>query len=139
MEILEKLRARARTIPQHIVLFEGEEDRTLQAANLIEKGKLAELTLLGNPTKIHGRLEALGIQLSNAQVVHPSSSAKLEQYANILYDRRKSKGLTLEQAVAAAREPRNFAALMVSAGDADGSVGGALNTTADTVRAALWG
>jgi phosphate acetyltransferase len=139
MEMLEKLRARARMFPQHIVLFEGEEDRTLEAARLLEKDKLAQLTLLGNVSKINSRLQALGIKLETSQLLDPASSPKLEQYANLLYERRKSKGLTPEQALAAARQPRNYAALMVSADDADGSAGGALNTTADTVRAALWG
>ncbi len=139
MEILENLRARARKSPQHIVLFEGEEDRTLEAAHLIEKDKLGQLTLLGNTDKIHSRLHSLGIKLENSQLFNPASSPKLEQYANSLYERRKAKGLTPEQALAAAQLPRNYAALMVSANDADGSVGGALNTTADTVRAALLG
>ena len=139
MDILEKLRTRARVFPQHIVLFEGEEDRTLQAAQLIEKDKLAHLTLLGDVTKINGRLAALGVHLESAKLIDPPSSPKLEEYADLLYERRRAKGMTTEQALKAARQPRNFAALMVSAGDADGSVGGALNTTAETVRAALWG
>jgi phosphate acetyltransferase len=139
MEILEKLRNRARLFPQHIVLFEGEEDRTLQAAHLIENKKVAELTLLGDTAKIGARLQALGVPLHDAQILDPASSPKLDEYANLLYQRRRSKGMTAEQALAAARQPRNYAALMVAAGDADGSVGGALNTTADTVRAALWG
>jgi len=139
MDILEKLRTRARLLPQHIVLFEGEEDRTLEAAPLIEKDKLANLTLLGNPTKIQARLQTLGLHLENAQLLDPASSPKLDEYADFLYERRRAKGMTEEQALKAARQPRNYAALMVAAGDADGSVGGALNTTADTVRAALWG
>jgi len=139
MDILEKLRARARKSPQHIVLFEGEEDRTLQAARLIEKEKLAHLTLLGSVDKIHSHLQALGIRLETSQLLDPAASAKLDQYTDLLYERRRAKGMTEEQASKAARQPRNYAALMVSAGDADGSVGGALNTTADTVRAALWG
>ena len=139
MEILEKLRARARISPQHIVLFEGEEDRTLEAARLIEKEKLAHLTLLGDANKINSRLQALGIRLETSQLLDPASSPKLEEYADLLYERRRAKGMVPEQALKAARQPRNYAALMVSAGDAEGSVGGALNTTAETVRAALWG
>jgi phosphate acetyltransferase len=139
MEILEKLRARARIFPQHIVLFEGEENRTLEAASVIEKQKLAHLTLLGNPGQIFSRFGALGIRLENSEIVDPASSPKLQEYARRLFERRRSKGMTEQQALEAAREPRNSAALMVAAGDADGSVGGALNTTADTVRAALWG
>jgi phosphate acetyltransferase len=139
MEILERLRSRARTFPQRIVLFEGEEDRTLEAAHMIEKEKLAYLTLLGNVDRINSRLQALGITLEISQLLDPASSPKLGAYADALYQRRRAKGMTPEQALQAARLPRNFAALMVSAGDADGSVGGALNTTADTVRAALLG
>ncbi len=139
MEILERLRARARTCPQHVVLFEGEEDRTLDAARLIEREKLGHLTLLGNVDKIHSRLKALGIALETSQFLDPASSPALSKYAETLYQRRRAKGMTEEQALQAARLPRNYAALMVAAGDADGSVGGALNTTADTVRAALLG
>jgi phosphate acetyltransferase len=139
VEILEKLRSRARAFPQHIVLFEGVEDRTLEAARLLEKDKLANLTLLGDVNKIQSHLEVLGIKLEAAQLLDPVSSPKLEDYTELLYERRRAKGMTQEQALKAARQPRNYAALMVSAGDADGSVGGALNTTADTVRAALWG
>lgn len=139
MEILEKLCARARIFPQHIVLFEGEEDRTLEAARQIEKEKLAHLTLLGDVAKIKSRLQALGITLKTTQLLDPASSPKLEEYTDFLYERRRAKGMSQEQAAKAARQPRNYAALMVSAGDADGSVGGALNTTAETVRAALWG
>jgi len=139
MEILEKLRMRARIFPQHIVLFEGEEDRTLEAACLIEKEKLAHLTLLGDVNKINLRLQALQITLESSQLLDPASGPELGAYAEALYQRRRAKGMTPEQALEAARLPRNYAALMVSAGDADGSVGGALNTTADTVRAALLG
>jgi phosphate acetyltransferase len=138
MDILEKLRNRARTSPQHIVLFEGEDDRTLQAAYLIEKDELANLTLLGDVTRINARLQALGLRLESTRLFNPASSPTLEEHANLLYERRRSKGMTPDQALAAARQPRNYAALMVAEGEADGSVGGALNTTAETVRAALW-
>jgi len=139
MDILEKLSTRAKVFPQHIVLFEGEEARTLQAAHLIEKRKLADLTLLGDATRISSGLKDLGIQLHTTQVLDPASSPKVNEYAGLLYARRCSKGMTEEQALKATSQPRIYAAFMVSAGDADGSVGGALNTTADTVRAALWG
>ena len=105
MEILEKLHARARAVPQHIVLFEGEEDRTLEAARLIEKDKLGQVTLLGNANKINSRLQALGIRLESSQLLDPATSPKVEQYANTLYERRKAKGLTPEQAVAATKLP----------------------------------
>lgn len=138
MDILQKLRQRARENPQHIVLFEGEEDRTLVAAEIIEKEKLARLTLLGDVEKIRTRLKTLGIALPNSALLDPSSSDKLKVYARMLYERRRARGLTESEALAAARLPRIFAGSMVAAGDSDGSVGGALTTTADTVRAALW-
>jgi phosphate acetyltransferase len=105
----------------------------------METGKLGQVTLLGDIRKIHSRLQALGITLETSNLLDPASSSKLSGYAETLYQRRRAKGMTQEQALLAARLPRNYAALMVAAGDADGSVGGALNTTADTVRAALLG
>lgn len=137
MEILERFRSRARQNQRHIVLFEGEEDRTLQAASEIERDGLARLTLLGDVDKVHARLAALGLHLSSP-VLDPARSAKLGAYARLLYERRRAKGMTESEAADNARIPRVFAGLMLAAGDADGSVGGALNTTADTVRAALW-
>jgi phosphate acetyltransferase len=138
MQILETLRARARQNPRHIVLFEGEEDRTLRAAEQIEADALARVTLLGNPERIRQRAETLGLKPSRAQIIDPASSDKLKAYARLLYERRKARGLTESEALATARRPQFFAGLMVAAGDADGSVGGTTTTTADTVRAALW-
>lgn len=138
MDILQKLHARAGANPRHIVLFEGEEGRTLIAAEAIEQRHLAQLTLLGRPEKIRTRLGTLGIKLDRPAVIDPASSDKLKAYARMLYERRKPKGMTESEAFETAKEPRFFAGLMVAAGDADGSVGGALATTGDTVRAALW-
>lgn len=138
MNILEKLKNRARVIPQHIVLFEGEEDRTLVAAGIIEKEELARITLLGNIERIKSRLAVLGITLRETQIVDPEKSPKLADFAHRLFERRKAKGLTAEQALATVKKPGYFAGMMVASGDADGSVGGALTTTAETVRAALW-
>lgn len=138
MEILDKLRSRARQNPRHIVLFEGEEDRTLAAAAEIEREALARLTLLGDVDKIRARLAELGLRFDARGVLDPGKSPKLNAYSKHLYERRRSKGMTENEALERARIPRVFAGLMLAAGDADGSVGGALNTTADTVRAALW-
>jgi phosphate acetyltransferase len=138
MEILEKLRARAREQPRRIVLFEGEEDRTLVAAERIERARWARLTLLGNIDKIRARLKTLSLTLETSELVDPSQSAKLGSYARRLSERRRARGMTEAEALETAKIPHFFAGLMVAAGDADGSVGGALTTTADTVRAALW-
>ena len=138
MNILDKLRARAREDPQRVVLFEGEENRTLIAAEIVERESLARLTLLGQEEKIRSRLETLGIALHQTVLVDPTRSARLKAYSRSLYELRRAKGMTEAEAGETARLPRFFAGLMVAMGDADGSVGGALASTADTVRAALW-
>ena len=138
MDLIQKIRARAKENPQRIVLFEGEEDRTLAAAEIIEKENLARVTLLGNVDKIQSRLKTLGMAPARAAILDPAASDKLKAYARALYERRRAKGMTETEALENAKVPRVFAGLMVAAGDAEGSVGGALNTTADTVRAALW-
>jgi phosphate acetyltransferase len=138
MGILERFRSRARQNPRHIVLFEGEEDRTLAAAEKIERDGLARLTVLGDVERIRARLTALGLKVQSSELLDPVASPKLNAYARLLYERRRSKGMTDIEALENTKIPRVFAGLMVSSGDAGGSVGGALNTTADTVRAALW-
>jgi phosphate acetyltransferase len=138
MDMVQKIRARAKENPQRIVLFEGEEDRTLAAAEIIEKENLARVTLLGNVERIQTRLKTLGMAPARAAMLDPASSDKLMAYAHTLYERRRAKGMTESEALEVAKTPRCFAGLMVAAGDVEGSVGGALNTTADTVRAALW-
>ncbi|MHB8655059.1 MAG: phosphate acetyltransferase [Terriglobia bacterium] len=138
MDILERLRARAKENPQHIVLFEGEEDRTLVAAEKLEKENLARLTLLGKVEKIQSRLKTLGIPPLRATLIDPFTSDKLKTYARQIHERRRARGMTESEAFETTKIPRFFAGLMVAAGDADGSLGGALTSTADTVRAALW-
>src|SRR5579871_4027472 len=138
MEILDRLRLQVKQNPRRIVLFEGEEDRTLAAAAEIEREGLARLTLLGDPEKIRARTRELGVKVEASPIISPSASPKLGPYVRLLYERRRAKGMTETEAQEQARIPRVYAGLMLASGEADGSVGGALNTTADTVRAALW-
>ena len=137
MEILEKLKRRARVYPQHIVLPEGEDPRAMQAAARAAKDGSAKITLLGRANLIQPAAEKLGAKLAGVQILDPNASPKLSAYAQIYFERRRARGTSLEEAHAIARKPLYFAALMVAAGDADGSVGGAANSTAETVRAAL--
>jgi phosphate acetyltransferase len=138
MPILEKLKNRARAYPQHIVLPEGEDRRTIAAAARIARERYAKITLLGRAKLIAAAAEELGASLEGVALLDPAASPRLDTYAQIYFERRRARGTTLEEAGEIARRPLYFAALMVAAGDADGSVGGATNTTAETVRAALY-
>ncbi|CAM6087480.1 unnamed protein product [Calypogeia fissa] len=123
---------------QHIVLPEGEEPRTIQAAAAAIRRDLAEITLLGNAEKIRTAAEQLRVDISQATVIDPSTSANLDKYAEYFYELRKKKGVTKEQARTTLLEDVNyFGTCMVAVGDADGMVSGAIHTTANTVRPAL--
>ena len=140
MQILETLKSRARARVQHIVLPEGEDRRVITAAARVAAEGYARLTLLGRAKVIEATAAELGVRLAGraeVQVVEPNASANLDKYAQIYLDRRRSRGVTEDEAHTMARKLLYFADLMVAAGHADGSVGGATNTTAETVRAAL--
>jgi phosphate acetyltransferase len=137
MTLLEKLKARARTRPQRIVLSEGEDPRIIAAAAAITREGFAKITLLGRKTIIESLAANLEVPLHSVAIVDPSSSPRHEAYARFYYERRRARGASLEESEEAARLPLYFAALAVAAGEADGTVGGAANTTGETVRAAL--
>ena len=134
---MEKLRNRARSRPQRIVLPEGEDPRVVSAAGAIGKEGFAKITLLGRKQIIAAAASDLHVDLSNVTMVDPAASDRAEAYAEIYFERRRAKGASLSEAREIARRPLHFASLSVAAGDADGSVGGAANTTGETVRAAL--
>jgi phosphate acetyltransferase len=120
--------ARARPLQKRIVFPEGGDPRVLAAAERLAREGIVKPTLLGqSPT----------VPLHGATFIDPATSEHTKKYAALLYDRRKARGMTQMEAQEIARKPLYFASLMVAAGDADGSVGGVVNTTADTVRAAL--
>lgn len=137
MDLLTQLKSRARAYPQHVVLPEGEDPRVIAAAAQIAAEGFAKITLLGRAATIQAAAGDAASHLGKVNIVDPGASPHLERYAQIYLERRKARGATLEEAYAAARKPLYFANLMVAAGHADGSVGGAANTTAETVRAAL--
>jgi len=135
--ILQSIKDRARARRQRIVLPEGKDLRILRAAALITADRLADVILLGDPDEIRAAAKQTGADLAAVTLIHPDSDPRADKYAAIYYERRRAKGLSQLEAGSIARQPLYFADLMVAAGDADGSVGGATNTTADTVRAAL--
>ena len=137
VEILDKLKNRARATPQRIVLAEGEDDRVVQAAARVTAERYAKITLLGRADTIRAAASRLGVKLDGIEILNPLASPRLDAYAQIYLERRRARGTTLEEAHEVSRKPLYFAALSVAAGDADASVGGAANSTAETVRAAL--
>lgn len=138
MDLMNQIIARAKADKQRIVLPEGTEERTLKAADQLIADGVADVILIGNPTEIMDL--AKSFELSNidkATIVDPTNHEKQEVYANLLFDLRKSKGMTLEQAQKTAQDPLFLACLMIKNGDADGEVAGARNTTGNVLRAAF--
>ena len=134
---MERFRTRAKGLQRHIVLPEGREDRTLQAAQLLLDQGLCRLTLLGDPADMTKRGAALGLSLKGAELLDPAASGLLPELAGAFYERRRAKGITEAQALEAVHNPLWFGAMLVQANHCDGMVAGALNTTAETVRACL--
>lgn len=137
MDILRQLRVRAATQLQHIVLPEGTDDRTIMAASKIVQERLARVTVLGDEEQLRARAAALNVSLTNVPILDPHRATDLERYAQELYELRRARGVTLDEASRQILDPLYFGNMMVRAGKADGTVAGALNTTAHTVRAAL--
>src|ERR1700688_3777696 len=137
MTLVEKIKTRARAHLQRIVLPEGEDPRIVSAAAAIGREGFAKVTLLGRKQIIDSIAADLHVALGDVAIEDPATDPRAEAYAQIYYDRRRARGVTLDEARDIARHPLYFAALSVAAGDADGTVGGAANTTGETVRAAL--
>lgn len=137
MSILQRLRERASRSLQHIVLPEGEDERTITAAARVTDQRIARVTLLGDEERIRARAAAIGVSLTNVPILDHRKSSDIDRYAQTLYELRRARGATLDEARRQVADPLYFGNLMVRAGRADGSVAGATNTTAHTVRSAL--
>ena len=137
MSMIEHVWQKARLNRKRIVLPEGEEPRTVQAAAKVRDEGLAEPILLGNPAAVRAVAEKTGTNLNGIPVVDPSASEKAAEYAETLYDLRKQKGLTREEAAVLTADPMYYGMLMVKKGDADGLVSGAVHSTGDMLRPAL--
>ena len=130
--------AKAKANPQRIVLPEGTEIRTLKAADFILKEKAAQLILIGNTAEINRLAKENELtHISEATIVDPETNPKMTDYANLLYEIRKSKGMTLEEATKLAKDPLYLGCLMIKNGDADGELAGAQNTTGNVLRPAF--
>lgn len=135
--ILEQIRQKASRTMQHILLPEGEDERTLVAAEICTRDRIARLTLLGDEEKIRQAAKNAGVNLNGISIIDHSKDGDFTKVANLYYEIRRSKGITLEEAEATVRDPLYYANLLVRMGKADGSVAGATNTTAHTVTSAI--
>lgn len=132
------LRERAKREIKKIVLPEGEEPRMIKAAKIVYQEGFAELVFLGKKEKIKAIANQLGVNFpEKIEIIEPELSDKLDHYAQIYYELRKNKGMTVEEARKLLQDPLYYAALMVYQDDADGLVAGSINATGDVFRPAL--
>ena len=138
MNLLDQIFERAKNNLQRIVLPEGTEIRTLKAADIILKEKTAKLILIGDETEIEKLAAENNLtHLHEATIVNPEKDANMETYANLLFEIRKNKGMTIEEARKLAKDPLYLGCLMIKNGDADGELAGARNTTGNVLRPAF--
>lgn len=138
MKLFDKLTEVAKAFKQRIVLPEGNEPRTLTAANRIISEEIAEIILIGDPIEIKKMAESLGLHnIDKATIIDPADERVIDKYAPLLFELRKKKGISMEEARLTAANPLYLGCLMVKAGDADGQVAGAENTTGNVLRAAF--
>ena len=139
MALMDNIIARAKSNKQRIVLPESFEERTIKAADMAIADDLAEIILIGNKEEILKYADSLGLKnICKATIIDPATSEKTPEYINLLYELRKNKGMTPEQAEKLVRtNALYFGCLIIKSGDADGQISGALSTTGDTLRPAL--
>src|SRR2546422_2281865 len=136
-DLINQLRERAAKDPRRIVYPESTDPRVLRAAARMVQMRMAKPILVGVPEAVEQKAKETGVQLSHIEIVDPKSQALIDRYARLLLPNWKSRGITEVEAQQRLKNPAYFAAAMVRAGDADGFVGGAATTTAETVRAAI--
>ena len=138
MALMENIIARAKANKQRIVLPESLEERTITAADMALRDGLAEIILIGNKEEIMALAAKLGLKhIGQATIIDPKTSEKTEAYAQLLFQLRQKKGMTIEKAREQVLDPLYFGCLIIKSGDADGQISGALSTTGDTLRPAL--
>ena len=137
MSFIERIKERARTEIKTIVLPEATDSRILEAAQIVKNEGYAKIILIGDEEKVKEIANDKGINIENIQIVNPLKDKKTEEYAKALYELRKSKGMTEEQAHQLILDPVYFGMMMVKLNEADGLVSGAAHSTSDTLRPAL--
>ncbi len=139
MNFIENIKNRAKQEIKTIVLPEAEDIRTLKATQIALKEEYANIVLVGNEEIIKQKAQENNVNIEGATIINPQTSENYEKYAQLLYELRKNKGMTIEQAKELVLNPVYFGMLMVKDEEtkADGLVSGAAHSTADTLRPAL--
>lgn len=138
MDLIEKIRQQARLDCQRIVLPEGDEERMVMAADAIIREKLCYIILIGDPVEIEKKAQQYGLKnIEKATIINPKDHPKKQEYTELLYELRKAKGMTMDEAAKLVEDPLYLGTLMIKAGDADGEVAGARNSTGDVLRPAF--
>jgi phosphate acetyltransferase len=138
MDILEQIRQRAAARPQHIVLPEGDDPRTVIAAAACAQRRIARITLLGDEGHVRDNAQSERVDLGGVEVIDHRRAPDFEKVVSLFQDLRRAKGMMTDEARTTLKDPLYYGNLMVRMGRADGSVAGATNTTSHTVRAALY-
>ena len=138
MDLINRIREKARQDCQRIVLPEGFEERTILAADNIIREKLCHVSLLADPEALAKKVEQYGLtNIQEATIINPKDHPKKKAYTELLYELRKDKGVTMKEASRLVEDPLYLGTLMIKAGDADGEVAGAANATSDVLRPAF--
>ena len=138
MDLVQQIIARAKSNKQRIVLPEATEERTLRAADMVLAEDVADIILIGNPEEINALAAKWGLtHIGKATIIDPENNPKSEEYAALLAELRKKKGMTIEQARELVKDPLYLGCMIIKTNGADGQISGALSTTAETLRPAL--
>ena len=138
MDLLQQIVERAKSNKQRIVLPEATEERTLKAADRVLADDIADIILIGNPDEIKNLAKGWDLHnIDKATIIDPLNNEKSEEYAALLAELRKKKGMTIEQARELVKNPLYLGCMIIKTEGADGQISGALSTTGDTLRPAL--
>lgn len=137
MDLMRQIWERAKQDKKKIVLAEGTEPRVIDAASKLLSEGICDIVLLGNPSEIKRIASERGAKIEKAEMIDPLASSKAKEYADVLYELRKAKGMTLENAAASVKDVMYYGTMMVKQGDVDGMVAGSIHATGDLLRPGL--
>ena len=137
MSVIDNIKAKARSQKKHILLPEGTEERTVQAAERIIREGIADISLMGNEDEIRAVAAKFKVDLTGVGIIDPVKSPDFNTYVERFYEMRKAKGVDMEKAEKMMHDPLFFACMMIKDEKADGMVAGAINTTGNTLRPGL--